>query len=124
MEEIVIPTLAETRVLIQFMKDEQKLKEVREQARLAAHGHHGLRETKPLCDGKDDFARFTAFIPPQFYWSRRQKYGKELFTTDAGLKDLKKHHPEFFTKTVSGQAVSGYTGHGDTRTETGGAGAA
>ena len=113
---LVLPTADEARVLVDFMRDEERLAQVKEEAALRARGANPLPQTLPLRDGKDDVGRFECFIPKKFYWSRRKKYGRELFTTDAGLKDLKRHHPEFFTETVSGKTVSGYGGRYDGRT--------
>ncbi len=113
--QLVVPSPAQCQVLCQWLRDEQELARVKEDAQLLAHGRNPLPQTLPLREGKNDVGRFECFIPKKFYWSRRKKYGRELFTSDAGLKDLRRHHPDFFTETVSGKAVSGYGGCYDGR---------
>ena len=109
--QLVVPSPAVCHALCKWMQDEQELERVKEEAALH-QGAMPLREAVPLRVGKEDAAQMLAFIPPRFYWSRRQKYGRGLFNTEAGIKDLQKHHPQFFPKQISGKIMSGYGGRG------------
>lgn len=115
-EEILPVRDEEARLLCKLLSDEQTFKDAQEEYQRQRNGHtgiHGMREVIPLRDGRDDVAQMEAEIPKRFYWSRRRKYGRELFTTDAGMKDLRRHHPEFFPKQISGKIMSGYGGKFD-----------
>lgn len=107
--------------LLELLREEQLLKDAKEAAAIQASGKIGLRgsaEVLPLRDGREDWGQYEANIPPRFYWSRRKQYGEGLFNTDDGIKDLKRHHPEFFPTTISGKITSGFGGKYDGRTTT------
>lgn len=100
-EQVIAPTPEMVRVLCEEMHKEIVLQHVRHDAEILRRGRIGLPQTLPLMDGRDDFGRVEAFIPKHRYWELRRKYGRGIFTTDDGMKDLKRHHPEWFPETVS-----------------------
>lgn len=109
--DLVVPGPAACKVLCEWLKDEQEFKRVREEAAVA-QGVRPVAEGKarPVRVGKEDAAEWLGFIPPEFYWSRRRsKSLTGLFNTEAGIKDLRRHHPEFMLTTTSGKATVGWT---------------
>lgn len=102
------PGPAHVRAMIADLKELKRAKRAREDAVWARRARHPLHQTRALPDG----ARFECFPPPTRYWDLRHKYGRELFTTDAGQKDLKRHHPEWFTKTVADRQTFGLSARG------------
>lgn len=92
------PPLAHVRAMIAELKEDSRRKDAIEDAAIARRGRTSLPRTRALPEGS---GRMECFIPKRRYWRLRRKYGREIFTTDAGQKDLRRHHPEWFTETVA-----------------------
>lgn len=108
-ETIIQPNPAQIRELLQVLRDQQTFERAKEEAAVMSRGQVGLREARPLHDDDvGDFAQLEATIPAKHYWMIRRKYGAGFFRDDASMRDLRRHHPEYFTKTVSGRIQSGY----------------
>lgn len=110
--KVMKPTVAQTRAMIEDLHGQQCRRAAREDAEIARRGKTPLPRTLPLRDGREELGRMECFIPKGRYWRLRKKYGRGLFTTDAGLKDLKRHHPEWFTETVNPRPTFGLTERG------------
>lgn len=108
----VKPTLAHTRALIADLQERNRVLDAREDREILRRGKTPLPRTMALRDGRDESGRMECFIPKRRYWRLRQKYGRQMFTTDSGLKDLRRHHPEWFTETVSARPIFGFTARG------------
>lgn len=109
MEEIYQPSPHEVRGLLQVLRDQQVLERAKEQAKVLASGQVGPRQARPLSDDQvGEFARLEATVPAKHYWMIRKKYGAQAFRDDGFMKDLRRHHPEYFTETVSGRIQSGF----------------
>lgn len=106
------PTLAQTRALIEDLQERNRIADAREDREIQRRGKIPLPRTLPLRDGQEDAGRMECFIPKRRYWRLRQKYGRGLFTSDAGLKDLRRHHPEWFTETVNRRPTFAFTARG------------
>jgi hypothetical protein len=106
-EELVIPSPNEVRALVQVLRDQQTFERAKENARVMAAGHVGPREALPLRDDEvGEFGHYEATIPAKHYWAIRQKYGDKFFKDDGCMKDLRRHHPEYFCRTVSGRITN------------------
>lgn len=101
-EEILIPTPNEVRALVQVLRDQQVFERSMENAKVMAAGHVGPMEAHPLADDEvGEFGQYEATIPARHYWAIRNKYGAGFFKDDESMRDLRRHHPEYFCKTVS-----------------------
>lgn len=106
-EEIIQPNPAEIRALLQVLRDQQTFERAKENARVMAAGHVGPREARPLMDDEvGEFGQYEATIPAKHYWAIRQRYGAGFFRDDGCMKDLKRHHPEYFARTVSAKITN------------------
>ena len=111
-ETVRKPSSAHVRALTADLLETQRRRAAQEDAAILARGRVPLARTLPLRDGRDDFGRLECFVPKGRYWRLRKKYGRGLFTSDAGLKDLRRHHPEWFTQTVSHRPTFGLNAAG------------
>lgn len=103
------PSLAQTRALIADLHERDRILDAREDREIRRRGKISLPHTHALREGNDESGRLECFIPKRRYWQLRKKYGRGLFTTDAGQKDLRRHHPEWFTETVSRRPTFGFS---------------
>jgi hypothetical protein len=103
------PSLAHVRTMIADLTETQRRRAAAEDAAILRRGKIPMPKTMALRDGREEFGRMECFIPKGRYWRLRRKYGRELFTTDAGQKDLRRHHPEWFTETQSHRPTFGFT---------------
>lgn len=108
----VKPSLAQTRALIADLREQDRILDAREDREILRRGKTPIPRTMALREGRDESGRLECFIPKRRYWKLRQKYGRQLFTTDSGLKDLRHHHPEWFTETISHRITFAFTARG------------
>lgn len=97
--------------LIDAFKRREVLELARHEERMMRTAGRPDNEALPLMDDGHEWARVEARIPKTLFWNlaMRDGFGWEGLSSDEGIRDILRDHPQCRVKTVSGRAQSGWT---------------